>query len=209
VAEDTKARIRAVAVELFTTQGFEQTSLREIADRVGMTKASLYYHYPSKQALLLSLVEPLVDDWRRSVEIAESLPHTPDNVRLVLGQFIDIMMRHRNACALFMRDGAAVLAAIEPIWQEVIGLTRRLNVWLSGPDPTEVDRIRAIAATETMGAAISSTFVIDQVTETVLRQTLLECASAVLDLPKAAPATPATTATPAPAPVAPQRVPAA
>ncbi len=37
VADDTKARIRAVAMELFTAQGYEQTSLREIADRVGMT----------------------------------------------------------------------------------------------------------------------------------------------------------------------------
>jgi AcrR family transcriptional regulator len=200
VAEDTKARIRAVAVELFTAQGFEQTSLREIADRVGMTKASLYYHYPSKQALLLSLVEPLVDDWRRTVEGAEDMPHNPGNLRLVLGQFLDIMLRHRNACALFMRDGAAVLAAIEPIWQEVIDLTKRLNIWLAGPDPTDVDRIRAIAATETMGAAITSGFVIDHVAETVLRQTLLECASAVLDLPKE---------TPAATPIVPQRVPAA
>jgi AcrR family transcriptional regulator len=200
VAEDTKARIRAVAVELFTAQGFEQTSLREIADRVGMTKASLYYHYPSKQALLLSLVEPLVDDWRRTVEVAEVMPHNPGNLRLVLGQFLDIMLRHRNACALFMRDGAAVLAAIEPIWQEVIDLTKRLNIWLAGPDPTDVDRIRAIAATETMGAAITSGFVIDHVAETVLRQTLLECASAVLDLPKE---------TPAATPIVPQRVPAA
>lgn len=200
MAEDTKARIRAVAVELFTAQGFEQTSLREIADRVGMTKASLYYHYPSKQALLLSLVEPLVDDWRRTVEVAEVMPHNPDNLRLVLGQFLDIMLRHRNACALFMRDGAAVLAAIEPIWQEVIDLTKRLNIWLAGPDPTDIDRIRAIAATETMGAAITSGFVIDHVAETVLRETLLECASAVLDLPKE---------TPAAAPIVPQRVPAA
>lgn len=200
MAEDTKARIRGVAVELFTAQGFEQTSLREIADRVGMTKASLYYHYPSKQALLLSLVEPLVDDWRRTVEVAEVMPHNPDNLRLVLGQFLDIMLRHRNACALFMRDGAAVLAAIEPIWQEVIDLTKRLNIWLAGPDPTDIDRIRAIAATETMGAAITSGFVIDHVAETVLRETLLECASAVLDLPKE---------TPAAAPIVPQRVPAA
>ena len=51
---DTGARIRAVALDLFSSQGYEQTSLREIADRVGLTKASLYYHYPSKQALLLA-----------------------------------------------------------------------------------------------------------------------------------------------------------
>ncbi|MDG4832710.1 helix-turn-helix domain containing protein [Solwaraspora sp. WMMD1047] len=183
VAEDTKARIRAVAVELFTARGFEQTSLREVADRVGITKASLYYHYPSKQALLLALVHPLVDDLRRAVELIEARPHNPDSVRAALGQFLDIVLRHRAACAMFMRDTPAVLAAIEPIWQETIGLSTRLHAWIAGPDPTDVDRIRAIAASEVLGAALSSASVLPDVEPAVLRQTLVDCAGAVLGLP--------------------------
>ncbi|GAA4703155.1 TetR/AcrR family transcriptional regulator [Phytohabitans rumicis] len=184
VAEDTKARIRAVAMELFTAQGYEQTSLREIADRVGMTKASLYYHYPSKQALLLALVQPLVDDWRWAVEYAESQPHNPDTVRVVLGQFLDVMLRHRSACALFMRDVPAVLATIQPIWAEVIELASRLHTWLAGPDPTDVERIRAVAAAEALGAALNPLPILADVSPAVIRGTLLDAAAAVLGLPR-------------------------
>jgi AcrR family transcriptional regulator len=45
------------ALALFTEQGFDKTSLREVAERVGVTKAALYYHFGSKEELLSSLVE--------------------------------------------------------------------------------------------------------------------------------------------------------
>jgi AcrR family transcriptional regulator len=55
-ARDTKADIHRAAVELFSSKGYDKTSLREIAERVGITKASLYYHYSSKQELLQAIV---------------------------------------------------------------------------------------------------------------------------------------------------------
>ena len=55
---DTRERILAVANELFTEQGYEGTSLREIADRLGFTKAALYYHFRSKDEILVALLEP-------------------------------------------------------------------------------------------------------------------------------------------------------
>src|SRR5215467_9973399 len=54
---DTRARIQAVAVELFTEQGYDKTSLREIAEHLGVTKAALYYHFKSKEDIVASLVE--------------------------------------------------------------------------------------------------------------------------------------------------------
>src|ERR1039457_770640 len=49
---DTRQRIQAVALELFAEQGYEKTSLREIAERLGVTKAALYYHFKSKEAIV-------------------------------------------------------------------------------------------------------------------------------------------------------------
>ena len=46
---DTRVRIQQVALELFAEQGYERTSLREIAERLGVTKAALYYHFKSKE----------------------------------------------------------------------------------------------------------------------------------------------------------------
>src|ERR1700683_5182861 len=51
----TPERILDVALELFNEQGYEKTSLREIAERLGVTKAALYYHFERKEEILLEL----------------------------------------------------------------------------------------------------------------------------------------------------------
>ena len=58
MTSDTRQRILDVASELFAEQGYDATSLREIADRLGFTKAALYYHFQSKDEILKALVEP-------------------------------------------------------------------------------------------------------------------------------------------------------
>ena len=59
---DTRAEILGVALDLFGRQGYEKTSLREIAERLDITKAALYYHFRSKADLPRALVEPLRRD---------------------------------------------------------------------------------------------------------------------------------------------------
>ena len=49
---NTKREIITAALDLFSTQGFEATSISQIADAVGIRKASLYSHFESKQAVL-------------------------------------------------------------------------------------------------------------------------------------------------------------
>ncbi len=56
--EDTRQRILDVSAELFVDQGYDGTSLREIAERLGVTKAALYYHFSSKDQILRALLEP-------------------------------------------------------------------------------------------------------------------------------------------------------
>jgi AcrR family transcriptional regulator len=52
---DTKQRILDVALDLFTEQGYDGTSLRQIAERLGITKAAIYYHFESKEDILMAL----------------------------------------------------------------------------------------------------------------------------------------------------------
>lgn len=51
----TRERILDVALELFVEKGYEKTSLRDIAEQLGITKAALYYHFERKQDILLEL----------------------------------------------------------------------------------------------------------------------------------------------------------
>jgi len=55
---DTRQRILDVSAELFVEQGYDATSLREIAERLGLTKAALYYHFSSKDQIFRALLEP-------------------------------------------------------------------------------------------------------------------------------------------------------
>lgn len=186
--DTTKGRIKIVAVELFTERGYEKTSLREIADRVGITKASLYYHYPSKQALLLDIVEPLLQDWADSVAAAERLAHTPANIRRVLERQIDVMLRHRDATAMFMRDVTAVVTAVAPKLENARQLSVRLCTWLAGPDSSPDQVIRSLAAVEALCAPLSVAASWPElvVNDDEVRRVVLDVAGLVLGLPPAA-----------------------
>ena len=62
MASDTKERILEAARELFAQKGVQKTSLQEIADKLGITKPALYYHFASREDLVRSIVQPLIDD---------------------------------------------------------------------------------------------------------------------------------------------------
>ncbi|EUA50958.1 bacterial regulatory s, tetR family protein [Mycobacterium xenopi 3993] len=59
---DTRERIQDVARELFLQQGVQRTSLQDIADKLGITKPALYYHFASREELIRSIVQPLIDE---------------------------------------------------------------------------------------------------------------------------------------------------
>ena len=75
---DTRQRALDVALELFTEQGYEKTSLREIADRLGIKKASLYYHFPSKEALLAGIMDNLLAPVAALVAWSQTQPRTAE-----------------------------------------------------------------------------------------------------------------------------------
>lgn len=92
---NTKQEILEAALELFSVQGFEATSISQIASAVGIRKASLYSHFESKQAILDELVKEVLEqyaahsifaktDWGKD---SDNLPMTPDDsVQMIKGQ---------------------------------------------------------------------------------------------------------------------------
>lgn len=61
---DNAEQIRAAATHLFASVGYEGASLQAIADRVGVTKQTLLYHYPSKEALRRAVLEHVFSHFR-------------------------------------------------------------------------------------------------------------------------------------------------
>lgn len=70
VGRDGAARIRRAAIALFRERGFHGTTVRQLGEAVDMESASLYYHYESKQAILVDLFHHTMDALIEGVEQA-------------------------------------------------------------------------------------------------------------------------------------------
>ena len=103
---DTRTEILDVASELFTEKGYDATSLREIAERLGITKAALYYHFRSKDDILRALLEPMntvVTELLGRLEAAPDVAGWVDALDWVIGMvfqnvaFFRLIERNRHA----------------------------------------------------------------------------------------------------------------
>ena len=89
---NTKQEILDAALELFSVQGFEATSISQIANAVGIRKASLYSHFESKQAILDALVKDVLDQYAEHSIFARAdwdgadAPTPEATEQLILGQ---------------------------------------------------------------------------------------------------------------------------
>ena len=100
---NTKQEIVEAALELFSVQGFEATSISQIANAVGIRKASLYSHFENKQAILDALVKDVLDqyaehsifaktDWDKYDDAEDKPALTPDAAaQMILGQISYIL----------------------------------------------------------------------------------------------------------------------
>ncbi len=64
--------ILRAATELFASRGFDATSMRDVAAAAAVQPASLYYHFASKESLLLAVVEPAARDLAAAIESAST-----------------------------------------------------------------------------------------------------------------------------------------
>ena len=74
-----------LAMQVFWSQGYEATSLREIAEELGVTKAALYYHFPTKDDIVRSMIDERIAD-RQLLKLLRARENAqPPAVRRKLG----------------------------------------------------------------------------------------------------------------------------
>jgi AcrR family transcriptional regulator len=108
VLPDTRSRILDAALGLFSEHGFEGTTLQQIADRLGLTKAALYYHFPSKDDLLAAVHEPVASDLEAVLDAHEGRPETPTARRQFVQDYLDFLLRNRRVISYMFRDLATL-----------------------------------------------------------------------------------------------------
>ncbi|MDH6704789.1 AcrR family transcriptional regulator [Kitasatospora sp. MAA19] len=149
---DTRARIIEVSLELFSEQGYEQTSLREIADRLGVTKAALYYHFKTKDDIVLGIVERMAAPIDETIEWGRQQSWSPGMRDELIRRFADGMAErapllrffHENQPAL--RDSPAGLA----FRNRMVTMIQLVH----GPEADFRERLRATMALFTVHSAM-------------------------------------------------------
>lgn len=142
---DTRQQIRAIALELFAEQGYEKTSLREIAERLGVTKAAVYYHYRTKEEILTSLLDEHLAGMDALVEWAESQPPGRERRRGVLRRYsaqLDAMAEDGSQLIRFMQENQTSMKELG----SAAGMRRRferLAAMLVDPGGSAADQLRS------------------------------------------------------------------
>ncbi len=108
VGPSTRDRILDVALDLFIEQGFDKTSLREIAEQLGFTKAALYYHFESKADILMALHMRLHEFGRDALVQLGQGPVESSQFGAVLGDLMEQMLANRKIFLLHERNQAAL-----------------------------------------------------------------------------------------------------
>ena len=97
MAKDTKERILAAALEMFSQKGYEGTNIRELSASLGLVKSGIYKHYESKEAIWNALLDRMIAYYGERFGSAEHLPPVPASPE----EFVSMTMRMVN---LTIRD---------------------------------------------------------------------------------------------------------
>ena len=145
---DTREQILEVARDLFIEQGYDATSLREIAEKVGVTKAALYYHFTNKQDILRALAAPAME---ATPTVLSMLPERPVDIT----QWVDVvaglaewLLENRKVLLLFERNHGVMheLANESPHFEMHELLHERVDAIFSDEAVPLDDRIRMAAS---------------------------------------------------------------
>lgn len=138
-----RSMILDVALRRFRSAGFDGTSIAEIAEEAGVSKAAISFHFDGKEAMLAELVEPMLEALDQVIRRHPD-PGWPEGVWELAGDYFDVLVAHRDVATWIDADTSA---------QRRVEIGRRLGTTvdalvaaISGGSDDPVERVRAVAA---------------------------------------------------------------
>lgn len=172
-----RERILAAALALFAEHGVHGTSLKMIADRVGVSKPAVYYQFQSKEEILLEVLRPMFEDIGRVVRIAEALPDWEARRAVTISGLVEMAVRHRRLAVTFHGDPA--IDHIVMTQPELEAVSDRVRELLEGPEPDPASRIAFAVFFGGMGKAAADPLLAD-IDDADLHRALLDVANRLM-----------------------------
>jgi AcrR family transcriptional regulator len=142
---DTRSRLRELALRLFAEQGYEKTSLREIAERLGVTKAALYYYFKSKEDIVRSLLEDYIAELDELIAWGKPQPRTAATRAEIVRRYLHIVASGTEVFRMLHQNQAAVASLANAKERGALMRERMdaLTDLLTEPTGTLRDQVRA------------------------------------------------------------------
>lgn len=141
-ADSTRQRILAIAQRMFAAQGYAATSMADLANELGSSKAALYYHFPSKAEILNALVTKPLDDYEQLAEkaVADALS-AEDLLRALIDMTAD-----SEIVLNMLRNDPSIGSVLRRTYNLLQQPTNKIIMVLAGSGAGRGDFVRAHAA---------------------------------------------------------------
>lgn len=155
---DSRTRLNEAAMRVFGRNGIDGTSLQMVADELGVTKSAIYWHYKTKDDLVIGVVTPMLDDIARAVEAAQVQRGRQAQVEVMIEGFAEVLVRQRRDYVPLAGDpGLDRLLSHHPMLARIGGQVFDLLV---GPEADEARRVSVtLYLSGAAGVANSPSFV--------------------------------------------------
>jgi AcrR family transcriptional regulator len=174
-----RAQLHETALRLFARDGVEGTSLQAIADEMGVTKAAVYYHYRSKDELVLGVLAPLFAELDAILDRAAAHRSRPARLdEFVVGMVGLIVDNHARFAVLV---GDPYVKRLMETHHDLSGWWLRIVDEIIGPQPDAITPTALIVFLTGMTAPLTKSPVAGLDPETQRAQ-LIECGRRILQI---------------------------
>jgi AcrR family transcriptional regulator len=129
-----RLRVLAAAEELFLERGVHATSLQMIADRIGVTKAAVYFQFRSKRDIVRAVIAPAITRLTEVVTSAEREESGARRFDVALDGLVGVVIERGEVAAMLRRDAEVTELVGED--GDFGGLMARFDALLIGPEPS-------------------------------------------------------------------------
>ena len=128
---ERRAELLATAAEVFASQGYSATTVRQVADAAGILGGSLYYHFDSKESMVDEILRTFLDEmWAGYEQVLAAGLNARDTLEAIVVQSFHSIDRHRPAVVLYQNESKH-LATSERFHYLLDSQRRFEEMWLS------------------------------------------------------------------------------